>query len=103
MADDNTQGIKSAYELALERMEQQGIDRPREDSLSESQRQHIAEIRQKADARLAELEILHRKHLAEAAPGEHPQLEENYRRDRRRVEDDRERQLGRARQGAGSR
>ncbi len=59
----NEDGIKSAYELALERMEQQGIERPREERLSESVRAAIAEERSKAKAKKAELEIFHRERL----------------------------------------
>ena len=34
-AKDKTTGMKSAYELALERMEKQGIERPREETFSD--------------------------------------------------------------------
>ena len=51
--------MKSAYELALERLESQGIERPRQESLSEETRQRLNDVRQQAAAKLAELEILH--------------------------------------------
>jgi hypothetical protein len=55
--------MKSAYELALERIESQGIARPKEDSLTDAQREQVADIRRQAEARIAELEILHRDRL----------------------------------------
>src|SRR5436305_13070566 len=50
-------GMKSAYELALERLERQGIERPREESFSDELRAGIAEARRQAEAKLAEIEI----------------------------------------------
>lgn len=87
---DKTVGMKSAYELALERLERQGIERPREDALSDEVRAQIAEVRSKAEAELAQLEIMHRQTLAKAGPGEVAQLEEEYVRERRRIEERRE-------------
>lgn len=85
-------GMKSAYEAALERLEGQGIERPREDSLSAEAREQIAEVRRKAEARLAELEILHKDRAGRpaAAGGE---SDDDYVRERRRVEEDRERKI----------
>ena len=65
MADkDKASGMKSAYELALERMEKQGIERPREESFGDELR---GEDRRRPGARprprLAELEILHKNRL----------------------------------------
>src|SRR5687768_18283591 len=67
MADkDKASGMKSAYELALERLEKQGIERPREEGLSGEMKEQVAEIRRQAEAKLAELEILHRDSLRKA-------------------------------------
>jgi len=64
MADkDKSSGMKSAYELALERMEKQGIERPREESFSAEVLQKMGEARSQAEAKLAELEILHRDRI----------------------------------------
>lgn len=83
--------MKSAYEAALERLEGQGIERPREDALSDETRQAMAEVRSRAEARLAELEIMHRQRLAKSAdPAHRRQEEEDYRRERRRIEEDRD-------------
>jgi hypothetical protein len=93
MADkDKTSGMKSAYELALERLEKQGIERPREETFSDDLREQIAEARRKAEARLAELEILHQNRLKTLYdPAKRQEEEEEYRRERRRIEDQRER------------
>jgi hypothetical protein len=95
MADkDKTTGMKSAYELALERMEKQGIERPREETFSDEAREQIAEARRKAEASLAEIEILHRDRLKTIYdPAKRQEEEEEYLRDRRRIEDQRERKV----------
>ena len=91
---DKASGMKSAYELALERMEKQGIDRPREETFSDEARDQIAEARRKAEARLAELEILHKDRLKGVYdPAKRQEDEEEYVRERRRIEDDRDRKV----------
>lgn len=90
--------MKSAYERALERMEEQGIAPPREDALDDKVRDAIAEVRQKADAKLAELEILHRDRLkGQADPAARTQEEDEYRRDRQRTEDRRDAEIAKLR------
>jgi hypothetical protein len=95
MADkDKATGMKSAYELALERLEKQGIDRPREESLTAEAREKMAEARKKSEARLAELEILHKDRLKTMAdPTQRKEEEEEYVRERRRIEDERDRKI----------
>lgn len=89
MADDTP--LKSAYELAMERLRakdrSEGV--PEATPLTDEQKREIARLRQEAHAKLAELEILHRKNLAAAGgdPAEVAKTEENYRRDRARIED----------------
>jgi hypothetical protein len=99
MADkDKASGMKSAYELALERMEKQGIERPREETLSEEFREKVAEVRRQAEAKLAELEILHRDRLRSVRdPAKRQEDEEEYVRERRRIEDDRDRKVAKLR------
>jgi hypothetical protein len=93
-ANDKTARMKSAYELALERMESQGIDRPKEDSLTDAQRAEMAEVRRRVEAKLAELDILHRDKLAKTAdPAARAEQEEHYRQERGRLEDERERKV----------
>jgi len=94
---DKGTGVKSAYELALERLDAQGIARPREEALSGAVKGEIAAVRQKAEARLAELEILHRDRLKKTFdPEARRQEEEDYLRERRRIEEDRDRRVERA-------
>lgn len=95
MADkDKTTGMKSAYELALERLEKQGIDRPREENLTAEAREKMAEARRKAEAKLAELEILHKNRLKTVMdPTKRQEEEEEYVRERRRIEDERDRKI----------
>jgi hypothetical protein len=61
---DKAAGMKSAYEIALERLESQGIERPDATHLSAETKGSIAEARSRTEARLAELEILHRDSLS---------------------------------------
>jgi hypothetical protein len=94
--------LKSAYELALEKLR----DRDRESGeetkeLTAEQKKRIAALRQAAKAKLAEIEILHRKKRTEAAadPAALEQLEERYAIDRRRVESKLESDVVRVRAG----
>ena len=61
--DDRAPGIKSAYELALERMEREGIERPREDAVSEATRREMDEVRRRAGG----VQFLHRPSLSRDA------------------------------------
>jgi hypothetical protein len=101
MADkDKASGMKSAYELALERMEKQGIERPREESFGDELREKIAETRRKAEAKIAELEILHKNSLKSVYdPGKRQEDEEAYHRERRRIEEERDRKIEELRKG----
>ncbi len=95
---DRAAGMKSAYELALERLERQGIERPREEAMSAETRTQMAEVRRQAEARLAELEILHRDRLGKLAePEKRAEEEEQYLRERRRIDDERDRKLAKLR------
>ena len=95
MADkDKATGMKSAYELALERLEKQGIDRPREENLTAETREKMAEARRKAEAKLAELEILHKNRLKTMMdPVKRQEEEEEYVRERRWIEEERDRKI----------
>jgi hypothetical protein len=90
MADEPK--LKSAYELALERLKRQDKAEgaaPRK-SLTAAQKKEIAELRQKATAKLAEIEILHRdKRHAAIVAGDAEALakvDEHNTIDRRRVQ-----------------
>ncbi len=92
--------MKSAYELALERLERQGIEPPRKEALSEAEREQVAEARRKAAAKIAEMEILHRDHLAKLVdPAERESAERDFRYRRQRVEERRDREIEGIRKG----
>ena len=61
MAEDDSSDpkrLRTAYELALERMENEGIERPRSTAFSAETLSAMDEARRRAEAKLAELEIL---------------------------------------------
>ncbi len=98
---DKTSGMRSAYELALERLEREGIEPPREESLSEETRRQVTDARQQAAAKLAELEILHRDRMKTLHDGaQRREEEEEYVRERRRIEEERDRRIARLRRSA---
>ena len=93
---------KSAYELAMERLTAQDraagiVKRP----LTDAQKEGIAELRQRAKARSAELEILRGKSITEALgdPEKLAEIDAHYEVDRRRVESRLEDDVARIRQG----
>ena len=96
--DDKGGRMKSAYELALERLATQGIEPPREGGLTAEVREKVAEARKKTEAKIAELEILHRDALRKNPdPVAREKSEEEYLRERRRLEDEGERQVAKLR------
>src|SRR5258706_9172517 len=103
MKDDRP---KSAYEIALEKLQKRdretGASGPA--TLTGDQKKGIAEVRRVYEARLAEREILHRSDRVKVL--DHPEgaeqlkkLEEDYQRDRRRLEEQREREIEKVRAG----
>lgn len=100
MANDKAQGMKSAYELALERLESQGIERPDAGSLTDADRAKIADIRSRAEAKIAQLEISHQQSLQKVTdPLAREKEEEEYRIERRRIEEARDAEIERFRRG----
>jgi hypothetical protein len=96
MADDAppSRRVKSSWELALERLDSTGIGRPRDEAFDAETLAAMDQARQKASAKLAEMEILQRKSLASTQdPEERQQLERDYRAERARVEERREREI----------
>ncbi len=62
--------LKSAYERALERLKDKGME-PVETALTDEQKREIAEIRKEFEAKIAELEIMMQSSITEAhAEGE---------------------------------
>ena len=99
--DDKTSGMKSAYELALERLDEQGIERPKEGGLAPELQRQITEIRQRSEAEIAKLEILLQDQLkASHDPSEHAVAREQYATDRQRLEDRRDREIEKLRRNA---
>ena len=97
MADDT--GLKSAYELAMERLrkndEAAGIQHQ---PLADEQKAAIAEIRNFYEAKLAEVEVLHRGQLQKLFdPAERAEREQEYRRDRERLTSERDSKIEKVR------
>lgn len=87
--------MKTAYELAMEKLRRQDAERGEsQEQLTPAQRDQIAEIRNVCQAKLAEREILHQAEMRKARATGDPEVvskaEENYRRDRARLEEDAE-------------
>ena len=81
---------KSAYELAMERLQAKdraaGIDAPK--VLTAEQKRQIAEFRSEAKAKIAELEIFRKGAIAEAAgdPEKLAEIDEHFRIDQERIQ-----------------
>jgi len=90
---------KSAFELAMERLKRQDAESGiAEQRLSDEQKREIAEIRKVYAAKIAQEEILHRSKLATTwEPEERMKLEEGYRRDVQRLNEDRDRKIEKVR------
>jgi hypothetical protein len=91
--------LKSAYELAMERFQKKDaeagvVHQP----LTDEQKTEIAEIRGRYQARIAELEILHRSNIVRMIdPAEREAAEAQYREDRGRLERERDAKIERTR------
>ena len=98
MADDR---LKSAYELALERFQKKDAEAGVVHTpLSDEQKAEIAELRNRYQAKIAELEILHQRNvMAMVDPDAREAADAEYRRDRERLNDERERKIEAVRRG----
>jgi hypothetical protein len=92
--------MKSAYELAMERLNKSDADAGIERKpLTDAQREAIAEIRNFYEAKLAEVQVLHEGKLREMFdPAEREQRMEEHRRDRERLISERDVKIEKARQ-----
>ncbi len=93
---------KSAYELAMERLrkkdEEAGVSRR---EISDADKTAIAEIRSFYQARIAEIELRHQgTAVIPMDPGDRATLDAEYRRDRERLNDERERKIEKVRSGS---
>lgn len=93
--------MKSAYELAMERLrkqdEQSGVEhRP----LTDEQKAAIAEVRNFYDAKMAEQEVLQQSTLRRTFdPAEREAIEAEFRRDRERLASERDARIEKIRRG----
>jgi hypothetical protein len=86
-------GVKSAYELAMERLrkkdQEEGVAEPA--PLTDKQKAAIAEVRNFYEAKLAEAELLHQDRMLKTFdPVERAKGDEDYRRDRERLAGERD-------------
>ena len=90
---------KSAYEIAMERLKSRDAEAGIEPkSLTDQQKATIAEIRNFYQAKLAELEVLHHGKLKTVVdPEERAARESEYRRDRERLNSERDAKIEKAR------
>jgi hypothetical protein len=100
----NDKPLKSSYELAMERFkksdEDAGIERT---PVTDAQKAAIAEIRNFYEAKIAELEVLHKSQLMTMADSaEREAREHEYRRDRERFTSERESKIEKIRRGGAS-
>lgn len=99
MSDDQ---LKSAYDLAMERFKKKDaeagvVHQP----VTDDQKAAIAELRSQYQAKIAELEILHRGQTAGMMdPAERELAEAQYRQERGRLERERDSKIERARASA---
>jgi len=94
--------LKSSFELAMDRLKA----KDKSDGVAEAtpltkkQKERIAELRAEAQAKLAELEILHRKNVAGTSdPAAILKIEEHYAIDRGRAESHRDSEIEKVRRG----
>ena len=98
MADDR---LKSAYELAMERFKKKDAeDGIVHTPLTDDQKSEIAEVRSRYQAKIAELEILHRGNTRGMMdPAAREAAEDEYRRERERLNTERETKIETVRRG----
>jgi hypothetical protein len=96
MSDD---APKSALELAMERLRKKdAADGTAEPTLTDQQREEIAEIRRVYSAKLAQEDILHKSKMAATwEPEERMKLEEGHRREMQRLNEERDRKIEKVR------
>jgi hypothetical protein len=97
MADEKP--LKSAYDLAMERLRQNDKDAGIESRpITDAQKTAIAEVRNFYEAKLAEQQVLHQSTLQKTQePTERAALEDNYRRDRERLGSERDSKIAKIR------
>ena len=99
MLDDKP--MKSAFELAMERLRQKDADAGIESKpVTDAQKAAIAEIRNFYEAKMAERDVLHQSALRSTLdPEARATLDEQYRRDRERFASERDSKIEKIRRG----
>ena len=88
--------------VMMDRLEKQGIKRPEDSQLTEEDRRQLAEARNRAEAKLAEVEILYKDRRGKSGdPVKRQEEEEHYLLERRRIEEERDRKIEAIRRGKG--
>ena len=99
MADDTR--LKSAYELAMERLQKKDeaagvVTRP----LTDAEKTAIAEVRNYYEAKIAEQQVLHESRVKNVTdPAAREALDAEWRRERERFVEDRDRKIDKIRSG----
>jgi hypothetical protein len=98
---DHDDAPKSALELAMARLRKKDEDSGEtEQPPTEEQKARIAEVRQAAQARLAQEDIMFKSSLAQTwDPEGRATLEANHRRDLQRIQDERDSKIAKIRRG----
>lgn len=93
--------MKSAYELAMERLRKQDEEAGVEPaSLTDAQKAAIAEVRNFYDSKMAEQEVLQQSSLRRTFdPAEREAIETEFRRDRERLTSERDAKIAKIRRG----
>jgi hypothetical protein len=93
--------MKSAYELAMERLRKQDEEAGVEpQSLTDAQKAAIAEVRNFYDSKMAEQEVLQQSSLRRTFdPAEREAIETEFRRDRERLTSERDAKIAKIRRG----
>jgi hypothetical protein len=92
---------KSALEIAMARLRQKDAERGEQAApLTDEQKARIADVRQAAQAKLAQEDILYQSSLARTwEPEARAKLEAEHRRDVQRINDEAERKVEKVRRG----
>jgi hypothetical protein len=99
MADDTR--LKSAFELAMERLQKKDeaagiVNRP----LTDAEKTAIAEVRNYYEAKIAEQQVLYESHVKKVTdPAAREALDSEWRRERERFIEDRDRKIDKIRSG----
>ena len=95
MVDEPDDAPKSALEIAMARLRRQDTERGEQAApLTDEQKARIAEVRQAAQAKLAQEDILYKASLATTwDPEARAKLEAEHRKDVQRINDDTERRV----------